>query len=181
MRPVDMPVSMSPGHIRSPEFGLNLDAVYLVEIAADKNRIPAGELHCLLGYKILDSDCPATPSVVRASWVLSSNGQVVAHGSSDDPGGGAVTEDAIARAIGTFDGEAGCRYVLDIDIIGDGRKLADGNPRLRVEAFPYPAGKMAWGPGVFFITAILGLIGMVLLLIPSIKRLRRSRKTPPSK
>src|SRR5437879_7958677 len=69
-RPVDMPVSMSPGHIRSREFKINLEAVYLIEIAADKNKIPADTLHCLLGYKFRDSDCAETPSVVKASWVL---------------------------------------------------------------------------------------------------------------
>ncbi|MCU1308587.1 MAG: hypothetical protein JWN45_3282, partial [Acidobacteriaceae bacterium] len=151
-RPVDMPVSMSPGHFRSREFNINLEAVYLIEIAADKNKIPADTLRCLLGYKILDSDCAETPSVVKASWVLSSGGHVMAHGTTDDPGGGAVTNNEIARAIGAFDGEEGCRYVLDVDILGDGSKLAPGNPRLRVELFPYPAGKMAWGPAILLAT-----------------------------
>jgi hypothetical protein len=106
-RPVDMPVSMSTGHIRTSQFPINLEFVYRIEISADKNRIPAETLHCLLGYKFLDSDCAHTPSVVQASWVLSSNGQVVARGSTDGPGGGAVTNDAIARVIGFFDGKRG--------------------------------------------------------------------------
>ena len=171
-RPVDMPVPMSTGHIRTSQFPINLEAVYLIEISADKNRIPAETLHCLLGYKFLDSDCANTPSVVQASWVLSSNGQVVARGSTDGPGGGAVTNDAIARAIRFFDGEKGCCYDLDVDILGDGSKLAAGNPRLRVEAFPYPAGKMAWGPAVLLITIILEVTGLVLLTIASIARWR---------
>jgi hypothetical protein len=167
-RPVDMPVSMSTGHIRTSQFPINLEAVYLIEISADKNRIPAETLHCL------------PPSVVQASWVLSSNGQVVARGSTDGPGGGAVTNDAIARAIGFFDGEKGCCYDLDVDILGDGRKLAPGNPRLRVEAFPYPAGKMAWGPAVLLITIILEVTGLVLLTIASIARWRPHSLTASS-
>jgi hypothetical protein len=180
IRPVEMPVSMSPGHIRSPEFTVNLDAVYLIEIAADKNRIPADTLHCLLGYKLLDSDCANTPSVVWASWVLSNNRQIVVRGSSDGPGGGAVTEDTIARAIGTFDGEAGRRYVLDVDTIDDGSELAQGNPRLRVEAFLYPVGKMAWGPAVLIITVLLEFIGIVLLVMSGIKRWRLRTTKPQS-
>jgi hypothetical protein len=178
LRPLDLPVSMSPGHIRSPEFHTNLYAVYLIEIAADTNRFPDGALHCLLGYKFLDSDCAETHSVVLASWAVSSNGQLVARGSSDDDkaGGGAVTNDTVAAAIGSFDGEEGCNYILDVEIHGDGSKLAPGNPRLRVEVFPYPAGKMAWGPPIIFISIILELAGIALLVVAGVKR-RRMRGT----
>jgi hypothetical protein len=35
-RPVDIPISMEMGHIRTPEFKINLNALYLIEIEVQK-------------------------------------------------------------------------------------------------------------------------------------------------
>jgi hypothetical protein len=124
---------MSAGHIRTPEFKLNLDAIYLIEIAADQKKIPPDTLFCLLGYTQYDSQCPNTPSVVEASWVLSSDGQILANGSTTGSrsAGGSVEADGIGRAIGSFDGEDSRRYVLDVNVLADGSKLA---PSCRLSA-----------------------------------------------
>ena len=170
-KPVDMPVSMSPGHIRTQEFKINLEAVYLIEITADQNKIPPETLFCLLGYTLRDSQCPNTPSVVEASWALSSDGAVVARGSSKDKdsGGGSVMSDGIGRAIGTFDGEAGRRYVLDVDVLADGTKLAPGNPRLQVQEFPWNRTSDAV---LFYFIIVLELTGVVLLIVSGARRWR---------
>jgi hypothetical protein len=172
--PIDIPVSMSPGYIRTPEFKVNLHAVYLIEISAENDKFPKDTLHCLLGYKFLDSDCAETPSVVKASWVLSSGGQMIAQGSSDGPGGGAVMKDTIARVIGTFDSEEGCPYVLNVNILGDGSKLAPGHPHLKVEVFPGSVAALFWLPATaFFLSATIELIAVLLLIFAGIGRWRR--------
>ncbi len=169
LKPVDMPVSMSPGHIRTPEFKINLEAVYLIEIVADQKKIPADSLFCLLGYKILDSSCPNTPSVVAASWILSSDGAVVARGSTKDKdsGGGTVMDDGIGREIGSFDSESGRHYVLDVDVLADGSKLATGNPRLQVQRFPW---NRASDAGIFSLVVVLELTGIVSLIVSGARR-----------
>src|SRR5882762_5303993 len=158
LSPVDIPVSMSLGHIRTPEFKINLDAVYLIEITADQKKIPSNALFCLLGYKQLYSECPNSPSVVQASWVLSSGGAVVSRGTSEDrdSGGGSVMMDRIGRSIGSFDGESGRRYVLDLDVLEDGSKLAPGNPRLQVQVLPLHRASDVMS---FFICIALELVG----------------------
>lgn len=176
-KPVDIPVSMSPGHIRTPEFRTSLGP-YMVEIAADQNKIPPDTLFCLLGYTQLDSQCPNTPSVVEASWVLSSDGAVVASGSSkgDDSGGGSVMDDGIARSIGTFHGENGRRYVLDVDILADGSKLASGNPRLQVQEFPWYRVRAA----LFSIIVASELMGIAWLIVSGTKRSQGRKLSPIS-
>lgn len=173
-KPVDMPVSMSPGHLRTQEFKINLEAVYLIEITADQNKIPSDTLFCLLGYTLRDSQCPNTPSVVEASWVLSSEGAVVAKGSSkdQDSGGGSVMNDGIGRAIGSFDGEVGRRYILDVDVLADGTKLAPGNPRLQVQEFPWtPASTVV----LIYLVFALELAGIFLLIVAGVRRWRVER------
>jgi biopolymer transport protein ExbD len=62
--PLDIPVSLSKGHIRSPEFKINLESSYYVEIVSS-------------------TECPSTP---RVSWSLSNKGRVVAARTNDSAG-----------------------------------------------------------------------------------------------
>jgi hypothetical protein len=176
-KPVDIPLSMYPGHIRTLEFRIN-SGPYIVEIAADQNKIPPDTLFCLLGYNQLDSQCLNTPSVVEASWVLSSGGAVMASGSSDDDGsgGGSVMDDGIGRSIGRFDGESGRRYALDVDILADGSKLAPGNPRLQVQEFPWYRARAA----LFSLIVVLEPMGIAFLMVSAARRWQARKLNPMS-
>src|ERR1017187_4604775 len=109
---VDMPISLSEGRIRTPEFKTNLTAVYLIEIEVEKN-MPFDTINCLLG---IESDnnhpdkCTNNPSVISASWILSRQGIVVARGSTAATTGGDWGTDTIARRIGSFKSEKGRMY-----------------------------------------------------------------------
>jgi hypothetical protein len=79
-RPVDIPISMAI--MRTPEFKTNLNAPFTINVEGQKT-IPFETLNCLLGTAMgrTSTDlqkCPDKPSVVKASWVLTSNGQTVA-------------------------------------------------------------------------------------------------------
>jgi hypothetical protein len=184
--PIDMPISMSVGHVRTREFRVNLEATYLVEIEAERKAFPPDDLYCLLGYRItpqINTACATTPSVVKGAWVLRSDGQTVANGSTEDKDedgeGGAVTDHGIARVIGTFVSEKNRPYVLDIDVLADGSRLNPGNPRLKVVAFPEDRVSSYWGPRIVTATVLLELAGAVILAISLIRRRSRTTDVTP--
>ncbi|MGA9721731.1 MAG: hypothetical protein WBQ86_04700 [Candidatus Binatus sp.] len=180
MVPVNIPISMVVGRVRTREFKLNMDAPYGFEIEVQK-RIPAETLNCLLGTRVVGSsgtfeDCPDRPPVVKASWLLTSGGRTVAKGSSDDYRSGDWMEDSISRELGHFQSQSGRRYVLDVNVLADGSALALGKPRLKVEAQNQP--ELSEGYGVvtfifFFAMVALVLIGGILIFI-SLSLQRRS-------
>ena len=64
--PIDMPVSMSVGHVRTSDFRVNLETLYLIEIEAETKAFPPDTLYCLLGYKItpkIELACNTMPSI----------------------------------------------------------------------------------------------------------------------
>jgi hypothetical protein len=185
-RPVDIPVSMAIGHLRTREFKINLNALYTIDIEVQKT-IPFDTLNCLLGTAMAPTstalqECSDRPSVVKASWVLTSNGQTVARGSSDDYRSGAWMNNAISRELGHFQSQSGRRYVLDVDVLADGSPLAPGNPRLKVEVHPmFYEDVMVGGAMLSLAAFVLVVIGAILLVISFVKNRRaRNVTTPPS-
>jgi hypothetical protein len=179
-RPVNIPISMAIGHIRTREFKTNMNAPYLIDVEVQKEKIPFDTLNCLLGMSMAPrssvlQECPDKPSVVRASWVLTSDGQTVAQGSSDDYRSGAWMNDSISRELGHFQSQNGRRYALDVDVLSDGSSLNLGNPRLKVEVHPEVyEGHMVWSAILFLAMGIFVLIGAIILVVSFI-RSRRGR------
>jgi len=163
--PVDMPVSLTVGHIRTREFKINQNAFYEIEIEAERN-IPFQTLNCLLGVESIEPNrCQDTPSVIRASWTLTNNGIAVARGSSDEFKGGGWSN-TISRGIGNFRLEKGRRYVLDADILTDGTVLEATHPRLKVGVHPeHYEWNMVMGLFVTALSGLIGLIGITMLII----------------
>jgi hypothetical protein len=182
-RPVNIPISMDIGHTRTREFKLNMNAPYMIEIEVQKEKIPFDTLNCLLGTAMSPMstnlrECPDRPSVVKASWVLTSGGQTVAQGSTDDYRSGAWMNDSIARELGHFQSQNGRRYVLDVDVLEDGSLLAPGNPRLKVEVHPEVyEGNMVWSAILFLAMGVLVTFGAIILPVSFIKS-RRGRSSP---
>ena len=183
LRPVNIPVSMAIGHVRTREFKLNLSAPYTIQIEVQKT-IPFDTLNCLLGMAMPRSsstalgECPDRPSVVKASWVLTSDGQTVARGSSDDDRLGGWMNDSISRELGSFQGQRGRGYVLDVSVLADGSALDLGKPRLTVDvaATLYEA-YAVWGWILFLAMAFLVVIGITLMIV-SWMRSRGGRSSP---
>jgi hypothetical protein len=170
-RPVYLPMSMTTGHFRTPEFKVNLNAPYTIEVEVEKKNIPFDTLNCLLGTSMGPTsselrECDSKPSVLRASWVLTSEGQTVAQGSTDYHRSGVWGNDTIARGLGGFQSQSGRQYVLDVDLLSDGASLAPGNPRLKVEvSLAFSKDVTVGGAFVSFVSLVLVLIGWVLLVI----------------
>lgn len=133
-KPIDIPIAITPGHVLTHEFKVNLSRHYTIEIEA-KKHIPFDTLNCLLGMETMVKGCNQ-PSVVKANWALMSGGRMVAMGSSDTDQGGGWAQETIAREIGNFESQRGLPYVLDINFLEDGRALSATDPHLKVEVHP---------------------------------------------
>jgi hypothetical protein len=180
--PVNLPITMAVGHIRTSEFKVNLSTTYLIEIEVQK-KIPFDTLNCLLGLGMSETssalhECTDRPSVVRASWRLTSIGQTIASGSADDERLGGWGNESISRELGRFQSQSGRRYVLDVDVLADGSALAPGNPRLKVEVHPAIYEDDAVSSAiVLLLVGMLTLIGIILLSISFVQN-RRVKASP---
>lgn len=175
---IDVPINVTPGHLRTPEFTVNIEAQYMVVIAAERDAMPFTTLTCLLGTDMfLDGEsaekrCTNTPSVVHAEWALSSGGKTIERGSSTGPGGSAGEKRTFGRSIGTFVGQPNCSYVLDIDFLSDLGPLNSAHPSLQVDRFPWTEENNA--VGAFYGALLLDIAGIVCLIMSAVTRLRRN-------
>jgi len=133
--PLYMPVSLSQGHIRSPEFKINLDAGFWIFVEVE-TKVDDEGVSCLTGY-ISDYCHKNGVRELHASWTLSDRGRVVARGSTDtDQGslGGMLTK---GRGIGHFSVPSGDHFVLDVEFPEDNSHFDGGHPRLAIEQSYY--------------------------------------------
>jgi biopolymer transport protein ExbD len=114
--PLQIPISLAQGHIRTAEFKINLEVFYELYI----------EFEPVFGDgSVAGVHCP-TPRP-RTVWFLSKGGQVVANGNG---GGG----EHMGGVFGSFYADAG-RYTLDFEVLDNGTCLNAGSPRLTIETF----------------------------------------------
>src|SRR5450631_2316561 len=93
--PLDMPISLAVGHIKTQDFNINFDSGYYVEIEVEKTR-SLDNLECLMW------GCYETPSILNVTWHLSRNGEVESSGSSEETNGASGTLDVVGRDVGYF-------------------------------------------------------------------------------
>ena len=113
--PLDIPISLSRGHIRTPEFSINLDSRYHLEMEVEW-QASMGDIDCLLW------GCYERPGILKMQWTLSGAGQVESSGSGDEMRRG----DSFILS--------GGRHRLDLDVLSDASILNSAHPRLRVQA-----------------------------------------------
>lgn len=170
-RAVDLPISMARGHIRSSEFRVNVNTPYTIAIEVESG-IQNDTVLCLLDIST-DKECDDRQSVVKASWVLTSDGRVVANGSSDDFVSGGLSGGEIIRYIGRFQCQSRRPYVLDVDFISDGTSLALGKPRLKVDvSLEVYEARLVLRAILYLTVVVLILIGAILLAVSFAKNRR---------
>jgi biopolymer transport protein ExbD len=113
--PLDMPVPLSTGHIRTGDFTIQLKGSYFISIAMT---------HAFYNYNCKQDGLPKT------HWVLTQNGRVVAHREHDEYPY-ASQEFIEGTDLFYFDAEPGT-YNLDVEVLSDSKCLDVGKPRLRV-------------------------------------------------
>jgi biopolymer transport protein ExbD len=158
---LDLPISMAPGHIRTPEFEINLEGEYWIYVDVERQFKP-DVIDWLLG---IGYGCDNHPSIVRTSWRVTNAGKEVAcdHNMAPVRVG---PWDRVGRAIGSFAADPSKHYVLDLDILADASELDGGHPRLKVEELGgaylrYNALAVDWLEAAF----LLVVAGIVLLIV----------------
>ncbi len=129
--PLEVPVSLAAGQSLTAPFKLNFDALYLIEIAAEKT-MPLDTLHCLMGVDANAVQCKDVPPAISADWILSSNGHELKRGTSAELHSESSASQGVVRVIGEFQGKSGQAYALQLTSAADGSRLAAAHPRLRV-------------------------------------------------
>lgn len=171
--PLDIPISLAPGHVLSPEFRVNVDAGFWIFIE-EWRAFDADAADCLIGYG--EEYCRKSQArPLRASWKLMDSGKIVAQGSTDSYQawrGGMVSR---ARGLGAFSVPPGRHYVLDINIIEGGRRFDAGHPRLWIAPISYWLFEQDQTL-VFLFSLFFGAVGTVLLAIGIWQRLRDKRE-----
>jgi hypothetical protein len=133
--PLEMPISLAKGHIRSPEFKINVKSSFWIWVAV-KTQVDDAAVSCWIGY---ESEYCQKNSVheMRANWTLSDSGRILAQGDANRYRGAFYPERYRARGLGSFDAHAGDHYVLDVDITEDFSRFDAFHPRLAIVSSDY--------------------------------------------
>ena len=129
--PVDRPVSALAGQSVASNFTANFDGLYLIQVEAQP-AIPPEQLRCLLGVDADPRACGPVEPALGANWVLSTPGQEVRRGSTDEQHSAPGAGNTISREIGEFHGESGHVYTLIVTFTRDASALNATHPRLKV-------------------------------------------------
>jgi biopolymer transport protein ExbD len=170
--PLYIPVSLSQGHIRSPEFKINLDAGFWVFVEVE-TKVDDEGVSCLTGYT---SDYCRKNGVreLHASWTLSDRGRVVARGSTDNDQGSLGGMLSKARGIGHFSVPSGDHFVLDVEFPEDNSHFDGGHPRLGIEQSYYWRFQENRTP-VFLFAMFLCAIGTAVFVSGIVESANRKR------
>jgi len=172
--PLDLPVSLAAGHSVSVPFKLNFDALYWIEIDAEKT-IPLDTLHCLMGVDANAVQCKDIPPAISANWVLSSNAQEQKHGTSAELHTDSSVSPGVVRVIGEFQGKSGREYTLQLTSAADGSRLAAAQPRLKVVVASIAYTDLQSAGVLVFSTAFICVFFGVILLGVAFYAKRRAK------
>jgi len=140
---LEMPVSLSPGHVITGNFRVNPDTIYYIDIELDK-RSP------------VHANCEPR-SVLNTRWVLSSEGEAQQ--------GGSPWEDT-GLTIADLYGEEKW-YTFDAEVLPGASCLNVRNPRLKVQTHPDPSDLYV---ALTWLSIVPVGLGLVLLSRPYISR-----------
>jgi len=163
LQPLVLPISLNLGTITTPEVKTDIDHDYDIVIDFQGLSAQSKKDRCLLGG---DTDAPGScegfPSLIDISWKLFEGDKMISEGQSvKNPG--ASWSDTVERSIGKFEGHAGHRYKLILEIKKDASSLNTANPRLKVQV---PHGLWEdYGAGIFIEKAEAGVLAMIGVLI----------------
>jgi biopolymer transport protein ExbD len=175
--PLEMPISLAKGHIRSPEFSTNFDGSFWILIEVE-TAVDHDGVSCLTDYDYSCSEKNAHE--LRATWTLSKLQEVIAHGPTNRyPAypyyifGREI--DTKARELGVFEVPAGEHYVLDIDISEDYSRFDGGHPHVAIVTRDYWTLEN-WQVWVALLSLLLAAIGVAMVLYPVAVWVRRKNQ-----
>ena len=130
---VDIPVSLAVGTVRTPEFPV-IGQWYDIMIQVEK-PLPLVRMQCMMGVTsgLRDpKDCSSNDPLLRADWTVFDSGRVVDRGTTPTRCACKFESKYIYKFLGSFAGEAGKSYVVEVKFTNDGTPLNVANPHLIV-------------------------------------------------
>ena len=168
--PLDVPITLRAGESIARQFRPNVDGLYLIEIAAEKEAT-GGKVSCLMGVSTNPSECAGIAPVIDVEWVLLRDGQEVDRGSSKEPHIEPANARGVVRVIGEFPGQAGRAYELRFSSNASAPSLDAAQPRLRVAVSSLARTDFqSANVLVFSVSFICVMFGVILLGISVVPR-----------
>jgi hypothetical protein len=130
---VDMPLSLVLGTVQTPEFSVTSEW-YDIIVQVEK-PLPFLQMRCMMGVTLgpLDSkDCSSNDPLLQADWTVWDGEHLVGNGSIPDRCACAFEDKHIYKSLGSFAGEAGKKYIVQVRFTKDGTPLNVANPHLIV-------------------------------------------------
>lgn len=130
---VDVPVSLAVGTVRTPTFPV-VSQWYDIMVQVEK-PLPFRQMACMMGVAsgLFDpKDCNSNDPLLRADWKVLDGDQIVDKGSIPDRCACKFEDKYIYKFLGSFAGEAGKKYVVEVKFTRDGTPLNVANPHLIV-------------------------------------------------
>jgi hypothetical protein len=128
---VDIPISLALGSIRTPEFSV-ISQWYDIMVQVEK-PLPFLEMQCMMGVTsgLRDpKDCAGNDPLLRADWTVWDGEHLVDKGSIPNRCACKFEDKHIYKFLGSFAGEAGKKYVVEVKFTNDGTPLNLANPHL---------------------------------------------------
>jgi hypothetical protein len=129
--PLSMPITLSPGHFKSPVFKTRATIQHVVSITFSRS-LPPDQMDCFIGMNLGSNTCADRKSILNVRWQLISDHRATISGSSSSERGAAYSN-VIERFIGRFNAQEGTEYTLAFDVLEDGSRLAPARPLLQVK------------------------------------------------
>jgi hypothetical protein len=168
--PLDVPISLAKGHVRSPQFKVNVDSWYTLEIVVDRT-FDFDTIPCFTGV----GDCKSGQSVLKASWSLSNRFGVIEIDNPATPHYAYGGPETMIQRLGSFGLEKGS-YTVDLNVLADTSPMNTGRPRLII----YESGN--GGPEIdyrracaFQVVLFLTAVSMFVVVIPAVTQHRTAR------
>jgi hypothetical protein len=169
--PVDQPISLNVGHTQSPDFSVNVQENFELQLAVDRS-VPSDLAVHVLGIGDATSAHDELARGFRVKWAVEQAGTVIKTGISDghDQGYWGATE---GRRFGFFRAEKEKPYTIRLDVLEDGSKLAPYHPRLQVRVDLFALDGYFLSTGVMVAAGVFAAgLGAILLIVAGVLRLK---------
>ena len=131
--PVDAPISLQPGET-VVKFQTGIKANYRVAIEFDRpQRISFKSTDCVTAEYFPRGDCNGIPAGFEAAWSLAADGKQVASGKASKVMW--QLHGPFSLEFGQFGGRPSEEYILRVQVLTDGSRLALAKPRLQVSVW----------------------------------------------
>jgi hypothetical protein len=130
---LDIPVSLAAGSVRTPEFPV-VGQWYDIMVQVEK-PLPFLQMQCMMGVTaspLVSKDCGANDPLLQAQWTVWDGDHIVDKGSNPTRCACKFENKYIFKFLGSFVGERGKKYLVEVKFTKDGTPLNVANPHLIV-------------------------------------------------